>query len=991
MKIIKKALIACFIILLLFAVIVRVPFVQRNVVTHFLKKHFHEVYLDSISVGLSSAQIKNLSLSAQTIDIKLDNANISWSVHDLLFAKKLTIDDICLNGLIVSHCDTQEKLLANKSDSEQQIHHNTKLDIDKVQAQLQKLGQLLTKCTNPRMPTGIVIKHIKTTGILDINELLVADVIVESNTIAPMATTTATINADISIENGQHVTATFDGVVNFSQTENGTITNLSLKTQCNCFDNNSTLEKSLNCAVTFANTTTDKTLSVAIDGMEDDKSLLTLAIDFNPSTNILTAQCYQNFDIATLSQLFPSQELPRFETKLSINGEINLKSFEGMAKGTIDATLSKNIINLFLPEICSDITFSSDIAFLFSEHNIKLHSLDGMINSSDDSIKILFFTPSPIIIWNELQGLVFAQNIKNSQSTVLTIDVENFNPSSLFSTSSIVNTNISWKFDISPKNDAWHITSHDDNLMVARNLSLRFNNKKCLHATKFSCQPQFIFGNSTKITINNMQLNDTNDESIIDGTITIDRDAQNNFCHINGYLVSDLNKLAHIPYCSCENEAISGIISSEFDYKQTENYINATTDIRLKSLNTNTSKSPISGTLSANYIKSNGDYTLSMPINIDGQHSTSLEIDIAIHKNVDQAQTLYDTTATLNGDCLSITDMTEVGQTVVKLAKGNNRRIRSKLTTINHQNYINNQKNSISNLFNHNGKISTNIEKVLISDHVQLNNFDAFLTLNNDTIELKLLNFAMADSPINAFGTITLIPNKTSHNQQYNISFNTTAECRDIAKLYTTILPSKIPAISGTGTAQLSISANETSLNNIMDNLNGELSITCNNGTILPFNLMSMNATTIMDTIEIASRMIFRDGLSGSNNSKTSNIYNLKQELQNVDYDNIDIYIKRDDNKNFVIKKCDITGPTLHVYATGNIQYLKHKSIDSFPLSIIIHCDAAGELGRAMDNLGLITDKPRHATYMQGPRCTIKGTIGHPDYSSFIELLYPLF
>lgn len=81
----------------------------------------------------------------------------------------------------------------------------------------------------------------------------------------------------------------------------------------------------------------------------------------------------------------------------------------------------------------------------------------------------------------------------------------------------------------------------------------------------------------------------------------------------------------------------------------------------------------------------------------------------------------------------------------------------------------------------------------------------------------------------------------------------------------------------------------------------------------------------------------------------------------------------------------------MHAYAIGNVQYLKHKSFNSFPLFISISCDVAGELGHAMDNLGLIAEKPRHAKYMQGPRCTIKGTVGHPDYSSFIELLYPLF
>ena len=115
MKIIKKLLLPCFVILLLFIGIVRTPFVQRGIITHFLKKQFHEVYLGKISIGPSSARIKKLSLSTRTIDIKLDNANISWSFHDLLFAKKFTINDIDLNGLIVSYHNIQEQQSTNNT------------------------------------------------------------------------------------------------------------------------------------------------------------------------------------------------------------------------------------------------------------------------------------------------------------------------------------------------------------------------------------------------------------------------------------------------------------------------------------------------------------------------------------------------------------------------------------------------------------------------------------------------------------------------------------------------------------------------------------------------------------------------------------------------------------------------------------------------------------------------------------------------------------
>ena len=44
-----------------------------------------------------------------------------------------------------------------------------------------------------------------------------------------------------------------------------------------------------------------------------------------------------------------------------------------------------------------------------------------------------------------------------------------------------------------------------------------------------------------------------------------------------------------------------------------------------------------------------------------------------------------------------------------------------------------------------------------------------------------------------------------------------------------------------------------------------------------------------------------------------------------------------------------------------------------------------------MDKIGLVTYKSDRSKYMQGPRFSIGGTVGKPDYSSAIKLLAPIF
>ena len=114
----------------------------------------------------------------------------------------------------------------------------------------------------------------------------------------------------------------------------------------------------------------------------------------------------------------------------------------------------------------------------------------------------------------------------------------------------------------------------------------------------------------------------------------------------------------------------------------------------------------------------------------------------------------------------------------------------------------------------------------------------------------------------------------------------------------------------------------------------------------------------------------------------------VKKDVESIKYDNIDIVLKRESDRNIYIEMCDLVGPELFVNISGGTSCLDNfTEIADYPLNIDINIGLSGKLGDDMDKIGLVTYKSDKSRYMQGPRFSIGGTVGNPIYPSTIKLL----
>jgi hypothetical protein len=118
----------------------------------------------------------------------------------------------------------------------------------------------------------------------------------------------------------------------------------------------------------------------------------------------------------------------------------------------------------------------------------------------------------------------------------------------------------------------------------------------------------------------------------------------------------------------------------------------------------------------------------------------------------------------------------------------------------------------------------------------------------------------------------------------------------------------------------------------------------------------------------------------------------VKRDVENIKYDTIDTLIKRKNDGSIYIERCDLIGPELFVNISGGTSCPNNfTKIEDYPLNIDVNIGLSGKLGDDMDKIGLVTYKSDKSRYMQGPRFSIGGTVGKPDYSSALKLLAPIF
>ncbi|MDR0742670.1 MAG: hypothetical protein LBE98_04380 [Puniceicoccales bacterium] len=984
MKKLKFLLWLCAVICLVILSI-RIPYVQTHMVRRYLARYFDEVYVDRVSIGFNAAKIRKLALSSKNIALRVMDFDAKWSLRDLILLRELKISTM-----------NMDKVFINYTRSEAAVKSGFKVPIvgkdeyKNLQERLTNFRKVVDFVKSPKFPLKTTIDHMKINGLLSIDEYIIAEITLDGSGFAPLSAAIVDIKSDVAIGKTTPMRLNFNGKAKIFQASNSSIEDIDFNCDCELFNPTEQSKKMFNITSLYKITPSESLYRIHVGNDKGTDVLCNAEIKYQKDQQKLFIECEKFLDMTAFGASILSQVI--FNTRWS--GEFEFQNWNGLLKGNGSCILGKNFIKTYLPSLKPDLAISGGVVLKMVNGVLGINSMEATCEDKEDSWKIAFSSTNPMVIWNKDAGYLASKNIFNTRKSLCRMTVENFNPK-VFSTAKStekIDTIISGQFDVSFVDGCWIVKSSEKSLLKFDALTIIQNSKKHIENVNVTCQAALNWGNTAQLAFNDIAINEANGSEIAAGAVSFSFADNKRLNALDCYMVCRLDQLAQISWLAAGTPIKSGICSGRINFTRTSDSTAVQSNLNLKSFMMDDNSVPINGQWVVDFTCANDNIKSNMELDISGQNNTSvfLTIDTFYENNTLDKPTLkFD----VKGDILSIPDLANLAKVPMGMFAASRNTLSAKTKSIAssiEQNDASVQQKQKSLLFKWikkwlkgKGEYFVSIKKLLLPGEGILDNVECLCYITPNKIDLKTVNFLLAESPFDLKATLKYSPDKTPN--PYDFALSSTFYMKDIEKICKRIKPSQEAMIEGTGKINIQLASTGNDEWTTIKSGDGTINITCSKGVLHLANFLNQKNRAILDAFEFVS------GILSQANEHIANANFIMEELQQLYYDTIQINIYRNKNLDVLMDELNIFGPTIHINASGSIARAKYKYFYDSPLSIDVKIGAAGKLGEVLDRLGLITYKPKNSKYMQGPRFNIKGTLTDPDFSDFTRILYPLF
>jgi hypothetical protein len=954
-------------------------------IKRYLVRRFDEVYVDRVSIGFNGAKIHKLALSAKNLDLRVVDFDVKWSLRDLIILHELKISNMNADKVFINYTRPEEAAKPGPK-----VPILGKDEYKNLQERLAKFHRVIDFVKSPKFPLKVTIDHMKINGLLCIDEYVIAEIILDGSGFAPLSAAIVDIRSDVAVGKTTPMQLGFNGKAKIFQSINASIEDIDFDCDCEVFNPTEQSKKMFNITSLYKVTPSENLYRLHIGNNEGTETLCNTEIKYQKDQQRLFIEYEKSLDMMA----FGGSILPPIVFNARLSGEFEFQNWNGLLKGNGGCILGKNFAKAYLPSLEPNVSISGGVVLKMVNGTLVVNSMEATCEDKEDSWKIALSSMNPIVIWNKDAGYLASKNILNSGKSLCRVTVEKFNPK-VFSTAKSatkIDTIISGQFDISSVEGCWKIKSSEKSLLKFDALTITKNSKKHIENVNVSCQADLNFGNAAELAFNDIAINDSNGNEVVAGSVNLSFEDNKRLNALDCYVVCRLDRLAQI---AAETPIKSGICSGHVNFAQTSDLTAIQSNLNLKSFLLDDKSVPINGRWVADFTRANDNIKSNMELNIVGQSDTSVFLTIdTLRKNttLDKPTLKFD----LRGDSLSIPDLINLTKVPMDVffASGASKdalsaRVKSIVSAMEQNDESVQQKQEslvfgwIKKWLKGNGECYASIKKLFLPGAVILDNAECLCHMTHNKVDLKMVNFLLAESPLDLKATLEYSQDKEQN--PYDFALSGAFYMKDIGKICEKINPSKEVMVEGMGKINVELASKGNDELTTIKSGQGTINIECSNGALHLANFLNQKNRAILGAFELAS------GIFSQADEHIANANFLMEEFQQLDYDRIQINIQRNKELNILINELRILGPAIHVNASGSIAHTRYKYFYDSPLSLDVRVSAARKLGEILDRLNLITSKPKNSKYMQGPRFNIRGTLVNPDFSDFTRILYPLF
>jgi len=284
------------------------------------------------------------------------------------------------------------------------------------------------------------------------------------------------------------------------------------------------------------------------------------------------------------------------------------------------------------------------------------------------------------------------------------------------------------------------------------------------------------------------------------------------------------------------------------------------------------------------------------------------------------------------------------------------------------------------NVLPYDARVRYHVDDLYYTDYVIFNDVQGEIALSPTRFELASLAARFHDSPLTLDGRLDFLGDAA---EPYELALDGHIDEFDLNQFFSELVPGTKPRVEGLFSVDIDAHGTSPNMPEYRNELGFDLALRSRDGLFRPLPPDSVLMAGASDVLGIVGEGLSYVPTGGFGAGVVSRLVNY---IKVIDYDRIDIHVVRGDSRDIVIEQFHVRSPTVHLTASGGIDYVDGKDILDSPLELDASLNMSGKGAAILYSMDLLEDGEDAYGYAKGPSFRIRGTPSSTE-SNFTEIV----
>lgn len=277
--------------------------------------------------------------------------------------------------------------------------------------------------------------------------------------------------------------------------------------------------------------------------------------------------------------------------------------------------------------------------------------------------------------------------------------------------------------------------------------------------------------------------------------------------------------------------------------------------------------------------------------------------------------------------------------------------------------------------------IDYRIGKLFYTDYLAFDDVTGRLSVRARRLALQDVAARFHASPMHFDATLDY---RKDAAEPYLLDVDGTIKDFDLNQFFKELVPGEKPRIKGLFSVKLAADGAMPNLGQMRNETLFDIRMKSRKGVFRPLPPSSTLLVGTSDMLGLVGESLSYMPTGGFGAGTLARLVNY---IARIDYDVVDIHVRRAESHDIVIERFLVRSPTISMTAAGGITRAAGKDVLDSPLDLRAHLDMSGRGAAILYSMGLLKNEKNDAGYWRGPEFRIWGTPSATE-SNFAEIIH---